>query len=1642
MSRKKMAQRLMSAGLAATMLAGLATTGALAAGAKVTDMSVAGANLEFGRIDGSISIHGTGFTQDDQVIIRNAVMEEMPLSADKVSISGTVIDIDVPESLDTGVYSVWLDDQGEQKVGNFRVDYVSDHPSFTYSNPLFDDVYKTQRDTQITKVGDTYYLIGTQPPYFPMNEKPTAFNPGIRLYSTKDFKEYKDEGLLVDASNLPADAQYKNNFWAPEIFQNPDNGLFYLTFTATLNQMTDGKWDTKNHTFIGVAENITGPYDIKPTYMTEGLDATVFLDDEDHQAYYLWSRGTNIFGKKIELGATADEIQFDIPYSEKANDFKVVTKGVNPGEEGYEWENAGIEGPYVMKVNGTYYCWYSSWTRGYEAGVVYSDSMTGPWTKLETNPVLSPILNGTTDYIKRSGHNAIFQGPDGRLWTSYHVNIAANLGINTDEKGAIDPIWVDTEGRVRSDGPTFGERSYPYVNAIEQPEVQVAVGGTLTMPQTVDVTFADGETETFPVTWETVSAGQLEQEGQFQVRGIVSGIHFETYATVTVDGEIPDTGVEPVFAFDFNNAQNGAPVQSTVGNYTAELGVEKNSGSAEILSEKGFDLSSVVALERGWKNPYGGYITLPTTGFVEAGDDMTFSAWVRINDNPNWNQILSIGKDSKNYVVMATCGNPAQQEIGLTVAIKKGGTEYRIAADAADTLKTREWAMITYTQQGDTAALYLNGEKLDTKFYTTGMVETPADESLMPLSFADIASMSGAKAHFGHSCVFADSSMNGYVDDIALYAGAMTPEQVKEEYTHIISEARKNIVNTMAQDLVAQYDDQLIVKDMRLPQSGELGTVITWASSNPDVITNDGSLLYRSPDQDILITLTGTIKSGEWEQNIELSVTVPKYPTETQFEDDYQWAMRYLDFIVNDTQTKLPALAPNGTELEWSVHSGDAEIRDGILYKTEVAEENEPIELAVKAKSMDMEKTGVVHGLILKDAYVGQIMSYFTNGDDTRGMKLSYSYDLKNFMPLNNGKAVVSMETGSQRMRDPSVFRMKDGTFGVVATQGWDNPEVYFVDSPDLCSFSNERLVLVADGDRAWAPECNYDRLTGQYYVYWSDPDRDGGYIRYNTSEDLQTFSQEQCLIDLGHPLIDASIKWADGTYYMALKSEGGSVSYGTLLMASAEQLAGPWETTGTFVAGTDAGYHWCEGATWSKSYADGKYYLYFDERGARDVIYASNSDINNDAGWVYKEDGDGALAPEKVTGLDAKDKTVSHCGITDVTQKELDRIIEKWGVTSEEYQIKYDILAVETPDAITVDEGTAFDQLSLPATVEVKYDDGGWRQIPVEWSQGDYQQTQGEYVLQGVLELASDVKNTHNMDASLEIHVVKATETANKDLLEATVAYAEEQKASPAFQDVIAMVQASFNAALDHAKAVLEDKDATQEEVNEAWSALVTECHKLSMVKGDITSLELLVQMAERCDLSKYVEEGQAEFLAALADAHELLADRDNAMAQEIGQAEDALLDALLNLRFKADKSILEDLMAEAESKDAAAYTPESYAVLTCAVQQAKAVMGNENATQEEVDAAADGVRVAMAQLVAAEPAPTVEPTAEPTVESTAQPTSQPSAQPTVQPTNKPDVPQTGDSSNLTIWFVVMLGGVAASVGLVLYDKRRHHAH
>ena len=76
-------------------------------------------------------------------------------------------------------------------------------------------------------------------------------------------------------------------------------------------------------------------------------------------------------------------------------------------------------------------------------------------------------------------------------------------------------------------------------------------------------------------------------------------------------------------------------------------------------------------------------------------------------------------------------------------------------------------------------------------------------------------------------------------------------------------------------------------------------------------------------------------------------------------------------------------------------------------------------------------------------------------------------------------------------------------------------------------------------------------------------------------------------------------------------------------------------------------------------------------------------------------------------------------------------------GVTSSDYGIAFEVLEIEAPAQLQVLEGTGMDDIDLPETVRVKYDDGGWRDVAVSWDTTPYQPTEGTYTLSGTIALA-----------------------------------------------------------------------------------------------------------------------------------------------------------------------------------------------------------------------------------------------------------------------------------------------------------------
>ena len=181
--------------------------------------------------------------------------------------------------------------------------------------------------------------------------------------------------------------------------------------------------------------------------------------------------------------------------------------------------------------------------------------------------------------------------------------------------------------------------------------------------------------------------------------------------------------------------------------------------------------------------------------------------------------------------------------------------------------------------------------------------------------------------------------------------------------------------------------------------------------------------------------------------------------------------------------------------------------------------------------------------------------------------------------------------------------------------------------------------------------------------------------------------------------------------------------------------------------------------------------------------------------------------------------------------------------------------------------------------------------------------------------------------------------------------------------EKVVPIVANEFKDARDEANAIYNDTNATQEEVNNVFDRLANAMHMLDFVKGNKTALKAFIDKVSELDATKYTEATWTAFETELNEANTVYND-ENAMQEEVNIAYSELVTAFLNLRLIPDKSLLEELINQAEELNMANYTKASFDRLTKALDEAKVVFANPNAIQEEVDNAKDVLAKAIANL------------------------------------------------------------------------------
>lgn len=296
-----------------------------------------------------------------------------------------------------------------------------------------------------------------------------------------------------------------------------------------------------------------------------------------------------------------------------------------------------------------------------------------------------------------------------------------------------------------------------------------------------------------------------------------------------------------------------------------------------------------------------------------------------------------------------------------------------------------------------------------------------------------------------------------------------------------------------------------------------------------------------------------------------------------------------------------------------------------------------------------------------KTAY---LFVYFTgNNVADESIHFAISPDGYHYLALNNNQPVIDSKTISSTggVRDPHILRCQDGkTFYMVATdmtsyKGWDsNRAMVLMKSTDLINWSSTVINIQQtypgneDLKRVWAPQTIFDKQAGKYMIYWSMQHGNGPDIIYYAYANkdftgLESTPKQLFFPANGKSCIDGDIILKDSIYHLFYKTEGhgnGIKQATTSLLTSAK-----WDEHKRYMQKTNEDV---EGSSVFKLSHTNTYILMYDVYRKGSYQFTSSTTLNSFK--VIDNDISMNFHPR-------------HGTIIAITQKELNNLINKWGL-------------------------------------------------------------------------------------------------------------------------------------------------------------------------------------------------------------------------------------------------------------------------------------------------------------------------------------------------------------------------------------------
>lgn len=320
------------------------------------------------------------------------------------------------------------------------------HPKFVRTNPAYGSYFA---DPFVWKFGDEYYAIGTGA----LEAGGQTLGKIFPVLQSEDFFQWK----FASNALLRPDTSLGTHFWAPEVAQRDDK--FYLYYSV-------GHGDRNHQLRVAIGDSPQGPYRDCGKSLLNSADCPFAIDphpfqDDDGQWYLFYARDFLDVTPKWRAGTALMVARLN-HMTELENEGKVVIRArsdwqrfqANRPMYDKVWDWHTIEGPFLRKHDGRYYCFYSGgrWeNETYGVDYCVSDHVTGPYSD-EGNENGPRVLRTVPGQVIGPGHACVATGPDGE--TEFLIYHAWDKDMKARQMFIDRLVW--TEEGPRCEGPTWG----------------------------------------------------------------------------------------------------------------------------------------------------------------------------------------------------------------------------------------------------------------------------------------------------------------------------------------------------------------------------------------------------------------------------------------------------------------------------------------------------------------------------------------------------------------------------------------------------------------------------------------------------------------------------------------------------------------------------------------------------------------------------------------------------------------------------------------------------------------------------------------------------------------------------------------------------------------------------------------------------------------------------------------------------------------------------------------------------------------------------------------------------------------------------------------------------------------------------------